>query len=60
MLQKIPMPILSIVTHLTCKRIKLDEVMIMADTATTKLSSKGQVIIAENIRRKLKLEAGGN
>ena len=30
----------------------------MADVATTKLSSKGQVVIPENIRKKLKLEAG--
>ena len=30
----------------------------MADVATTKLSSKGQVVIPENIRKKLKLETG--
>ncbi len=30
----------------------------MADIATTKLSSKGQVVIPENIRKKLKLETG--
>ncbi len=30
----------------------------MADVATTKLSSKGQVVIPENIREKLRLEAG--
>jgi len=30
----------------------------MADVATTKLSSKGQVVIPENIRKKLGLEAG--
>jgi AbrB family looped-hinge helix DNA binding protein len=30
----------------------------MADVATTKLSSKGQIVIPENIRKKLKLEAG--
>ena len=30
----------------------------MANVATTKLSSKGQVLIPENIRKKLKLEAG--
>jgi len=30
----------------------------MANVATTKLSSKGQVVIPENIRKKLKLEAG--
>ena len=30
----------------------------MADTATTKLSSKGQVVIPESIRKKLKLETG--
>ncbi len=30
----------------------------MANVATTKLSSKGQVVIPENIRKKLKLETG--
>jgi len=30
----------------------------MADVATTKLSSKGQVVIPENIRKKLHLKAG--
>ncbi len=30
----------------------------MANVATTKLSSKGQVVIPENIRKKLKLEVG--
>ncbi len=30
----------------------------MANIASTKLSSKGQVIIPENIRKKLKLETG--
>ena len=30
----------------------------MANVATTKLSSKGQVVIPENIRKKLKLEPG--
>ncbi len=30
----------------------------MANVATTKLSSRGQVVIPENIRKKLKLEAG--
>ncbi|WP_461833925.1 AbrB/MazE/SpoVT family DNA-binding domain-containing protein [Desulfothermus sp.] len=30
----------------------------MTNVATTKLSSKGQVVIPENIRKKLKLEAG--
>ena len=30
----------------------------MANVATTKLSSKGQVVIPENIRKKLSLEAG--
>jgi len=30
----------------------------MANVATTKLSSKGQIVIPENIRKKLKLEAG--
>jgi len=30
----------------------------MANVATTKLSSKGQVVIPENIRKKFKLEAG--
>ncbi len=30
----------------------------MANVATTKLSSKGQVVIPENIRKKLNLEAG--
>ena len=30
----------------------------MAHVATTKLSSKGQVVIPENIRKKLGLEAG--
>ena len=30
----------------------------MSDAATTKLSSKGQVVIPEEIRRKLGLEAG--
>lgn len=30
----------------------------MSRTATTKMSSKGQVVIPENIRNKLKLKAG--
>ena len=30
----------------------------MAEVATTKLSSKGQVVIPENIRKKLKLKPG--
>ena len=30
----------------------------MANVATTKLSSKGQVVIPENIRKKLHLKAG--
>ncbi len=30
----------------------------MASVATTKLTSKGEVVIPENIRKKLKLEAG--
>ena len=30
----------------------------MANVATTKLSSKGQIVIPENIRKKLKLEVG--
>ena len=30
----------------------------MADVSTTKMSSKGQVVIPENIRKKLKLKAG--
>jgi len=30
----------------------------MANVATTKLSSKGQVVIPENIRKKLRLEVG--
>ncbi len=30
----------------------------MSDIAITKLSAKGQVLIPENIRKKLKLEAG--
>ena len=30
----------------------------MANIATTKLSSKGQVVIPENIRKKLRLESG--
>lgn len=30
----------------------------MANIATTKMSSKGQVVIPENIRKKLKLKAG--
>jgi AbrB family looped-hinge helix DNA binding protein len=30
----------------------------MAGVATTKLSSKGQVVIPENIRKKLQLKAG--
>ncbi len=30
----------------------------MSNVATTKLSSKGQVVIPENIRKKLKLEPG--
>jgi AbrB family looped-hinge helix DNA binding protein len=30
----------------------------MANVATTKLSSKGQVVIPENIRKKLNLEPG--
>lgn len=30
----------------------------MAGVATTKLSSKGQVVIPENIRKKLRLKAG--
>ncbi len=30
----------------------------MANIATTKLSSKGQVVIPENIRKKLKLKTG--
>jgi len=30
----------------------------MSNVATTKLSSKGQVVIPENIRKKLKLETG--
>ena len=30
----------------------------MANVATTKLSSKGQVVIPDNIRKKLKLEPG--
>ena len=30
----------------------------MANLATTKLSSKGQVVIPENIRKKLNLKAG--
>ena len=31
---------------------------IMAGVATTKLSSKGQIVIPENIRKKLHLKAG--
>jgi len=30
----------------------------MAGVATTKLSSRGQVVIPENIRKKLQLKAG--
>lgn len=30
----------------------------MADVATTKMSSKGQVVIPENIRKRLNLKAG--
>ena len=30
----------------------------MANVATTKMSSKGQVVIPENIRKRLKLKAG--
>ena len=30
----------------------------MADVSTTKMSSKGQVVIPENIRKKLKLKVG--
>lgn len=30
----------------------------MANVATTKMSSKGQVVIPENIRKQLKLKAG--
>ena len=30
----------------------------MANIATTKMSSKGQVVIPENIRKKLRLKAG--
>ena len=30
----------------------------MADLATTKMSSKGQVVIPESIRRRLKLKSG--
>ncbi len=30
----------------------------MANVATTKLSSKGQIVIPENIRKELKLETG--
>ena len=30
----------------------------MSDIATTKMSSKGQVVIPENIRKRLKLKAG--
>ena len=30
----------------------------MTNVATTKMSSKGQVVIPENIRKQLKLEAG--
>lgn len=30
----------------------------MANLATTRMSSKGQVVIPENIRKKLKLKAG--
>ena len=30
----------------------------MANLATTKMSSKGQVVIPENIRKRLKLKAG--
>jgi len=30
----------------------------MANIATTKMSSKGQIVIPENIRKKLKLKAG--
>ena len=30
----------------------------MANIATTKMSSKGQVVIPENIRKRLKLKAG--
>lgn len=30
----------------------------MSDLATTKMSSKGQVVIPENIRKRLKLKAG--
>jgi AbrB family looped-hinge helix DNA binding protein len=34
------------------------EVMPMPNPATTKMSSKGQIVIPEKIRRRLKLEAG--
>jgi len=32
--------------------------VVMADIATTKMSSKGQVVIPENIRKQLNLKAG--
>jgi len=31
---------------------------VMSDLATTKMSSKGQVVIPENIRKRLKLKTG--
>jgi len=50
--------ILYLVRYSLTSKIFLSKVSSMSSLATTKMSSKGQVVIPENIRKRLKLKTG--